>query len=552
MKLSLKPQHLARYRQIASLLLRFGMSELVRASGLEELLGEHAGILNKAHPAPEELVAELEAMGPTFVKLGQTLSTRGDLLPLEYVRALARLQDRVGPAPFSEIEQVITEEFGQSVGEVFGAFELEPLASASLGQVHAARLHDGREVAVKVQRAGIRPKLAEDLAVLAEVASVLEAVSAQARLYRFKAIIADLRRTLMRELNYRTEADNLRALRTNLASFEDILVPAPVDEASTTRVLTMEMVHGRKVTTLDDSDRAAINGAKLAESLQKAYMKQVCVDGFFHADPHPGNVMLTDDGRIALLDLGMVGRLSPELRERLLRLLIALGEGRPEPAADLAVKICHPGENFDETRFRGTIKTLVQAGVGDNVAQIQLGRIIFDVARAAGDCGMQPPAELTMLGKTLLSLDELGRALAPQFDPYAAIRRGAIPLVLRLLGENLTASNMLSRLLEMNEFGRELPSRVNKILDRLADNRMEVRVRSFDERELIGGLQKVANRVAQGLLVAALIVSAALSMNVRTGFTIMGYPWLAVLLMTLALAGAVALFLDILRHDRRP
>lgn len=552
MKLSLKPQHLKRYRQIASMLLRYGLSEVMRGSGLEELLGDEIGKLTqKAHPKPAELAAELEEMGPTFVKLGQVLSTRGDLLPAEYLGALQSLQDRVGPVPFAEIEQVILEEFGQGAAHVFNTFEPAPLAAASLGQVHVATLPDGRKVAVKVQRPGIRARLAEDLDVLDEIASMMESVTDFAVRYRFRSIVADFRRTLMRELDYRTEAENLRTLGANLADFESILVPRPVDELTTSRVLTMDFVAGKKVTAITEDDRKAIDGNNLANELQKAYMKQVCIDGFFHADPHPGNVLLCPDGRIGLIDLGMVGRLSPEMRERLLRLLIALGEGRPEAAADLAVRIGHPGPRFDEPKFRGVVKTVVTANAAASVAQIQLGRVIMDLARASADCGLQPPGELTMLGKTLLSLDELGRALAPGFDPYESIRRDAIPLVLQMLKQGASATNILGRLLEVNEFGRELPGRVNKILDRVAENRLEVRVRSFDERELIQGLQKVANRITQGLLIAALVVGAALLTNVKASFTIAGYPGLAVLLFVLAVGGAMALFWDIWRHDRK-
>ncbi|MEZ5992822.1 MAG: AarF/UbiB family protein [Planctomycetota bacterium] len=551
MKISLKPQHLKRYRQIASLMLRFGFSELVRSSGLEDLLGEDLGkITQRAHPKPAEFASELESMGPTFVKLGQVLSTRGDLIPVEYIKALETLQDDVEPVPFEEIEKVIHEEFGQSVAKTFLTFEPEPLAAASLGQVHKASLPDGREVAVKVQRPGIRARLADDLDVLDEVASTLETLTQFAERYRFKEVVEEFRRTLMRELDYRTEAANLSTLAGNLQEFPELFVPQPVDDFTTARVLSMDFVNGRKITELTDEDRAKFDGAHLAEQLQKAYMKQFCIDGFFHADPHPGNVMLMDDHRVALLDLGMVGRVSTEMRERLLRLLIALGEGRPEQAADLAVRIGHPGRDFQEREFRARIKTLVNAFQGSHMEQIQLGGVIMNLARSAGDTGMRPPAELTMIGKTLMNLDELGRCLAPDFDPYEAIRRSAIPLVLKMMKQNSSPAALLGRILEVNEFANQLPGRVNKILDRVAENQLEFRVRSFDEQELVQGFQKVANRIAHGLVVAALIVGAAMLMGVETQFTILGYPGFAILLFLAAVAGGLALVWDIMRHDR--
>lgn len=551
MKLSLKPQHLKRYRQIASLLLRFGFSELVRSSGLADLLGEDLGrITEKAHPKPAELAKELEQMGPTFVKLGQVLSTRGDLISAPYLKALATLQDDVGPQSFEDVEQVVAEEFGRSVAKTFLTFEPQPIAAASLGQVHRATLQDGRKVAVKIQRLGIRARLAEDLDVLDEVATTLESWSESAEKYRFKNIVEEFRRTLMRELDYLTEAANLNELADNLEEFKEIYVPRPISEYTTARVLTMEFVDGCKITEITDEDRARIDCENLAEKLQVAYMKQFCVDGFFHADPHPGNVMLTRDGRIALLDLGMVGRVSTEMRERLLRLLIALGERRPESAADLAVKIGEPGPHFSEAEFREGIKAIVNQHQDATVEEIQLGTVVMDLARAAGDSGMRPPSELTMIGKALMNLDELGRTLAPEFDPYTAIRENSLPLVLKMLRSSATGPAVLGRLLEMNEFANQLPGRVNKILDRVAENRLEFKVRSFDEQQLMEGFQKVANRIAHGLVLAALIVGAAMLMGIETQFKIFGYPGFAILLFVAAVAGGFALVWDIMRHDR--
>ena len=206
MKISLKPQHLKRYRDIARLFIRFGFSELLKSSGLEDLLGNELGKLTKrAHPEPEELAKDLEAMGPTFVKLGQVLSTRADLIPIRYLDALATLQDQVGPVPFEQIETIVQEELGQRVSRAFLTFDPNPIAAASLGQVHKATLADGRVVAVKIQRPGIKARLAEDLDVLQEVASTLESLTEFARRYEFKAVVEDFRRTLLRELDYRTE-----------------------------------------------------------------------------------------------------------------------------------------------------------------------------------------------------------------------------------------------------------------------------------------------------------------------------------------------------------
>lgn len=552
MKLSFKPQHLKRYREIAQLLAKFGLSEAVHASGLEAILGEGNILTRKAHPEPHELAEDLERMGPTFVKLGQTLSTRADIVPLRYLDALADLQDKVGPFAYEEVERTIFEEFGQRVAQAYLTFEPKPLAAASLGQVHKATLADGRVVAVKIQRPNIKARLAEDLEVLAEVAGVLEALTEIARRYEVRRIVEDLRRSLMRELDYEEEAENLRVLAANLREYPRIVVPAPIDDLCTSRVLTMEFIDGRKITAASREELEAAGGASLAEELLQAYIQQICLDGFFHADPHPGNVLLTPQGKVALLDLGMVGRLAPPMRELLLRLLLAVGEGRGEEAADLAERIGQPKDSFNEGKLRRAVCDLVSVQhAGGSVQEADIGTVVLRVAQEAGDAGLRVPRELTILGKTLMNLDQIGRALAPQFDPYASIRSGATRLLLAQLKRSVSGANSFARALEVNEFIQTLPSRVNKILDRVSNNRFEFKVRSIDEQRLMEGMQKVANRVTQGLVIAALIIGAAMLMNIRTEFTIFGYPGLAVLLFLMAAGGGVALTWEIWRQDRK-
>src|SRR6185369_10287195 len=325
MSSSLKLSHVKRYKDIAVLLMKYGRSDVVREAGWDDAIEPAKGTTAlAANPKAEELAADLEKMGPTFIKLGQLLSTRPDLLPLPYIEALARLQDKVEPFSYEEVEHIVTEELGVRISKAFGEFSTEPLAAASLGQVHRATLRDGRLVVVKVQRPDIRERVAEDLAALLTIAEFLDAHTEAGARYRFAAMTEEFRASLQRELNYREEAQNLLRLRKNLADFERIVVPAPVDDYTTSRVLTMEYVTGTKVTALSPVVLLEHDGRELAEQLFRAYLRQVLVDGFFHADPHPGNVFLTADGRLALLDLGMVARVAPRTQDYLLQLLLAV------------------------------------------------------------------------------------------------------------------------------------------------------------------------------------------------------------------------------------
>ena len=311
----------------------------------------------------------------------------------------------------------------------------------------------------------------------------------------------------------------------------------------------MEYIHGRKVTDLSPLGRMEFDGNALAEEVFRAYLEQILVNGFFHADPHPGNVFLTDDYRIALIDLGMVGRIMPNLQEQLLQLLLAIAEGRGDDAADIAIKVGDKKGNFDEVQFRRRITEIVAKQQGANVENMQVGRLVLEVTQVSGESNIRVPSELTMLGKTLLNLDQVGRTIAPDFDPNASIRRNAAQIMQQRLVKSLSPGNLFSGVLELKDLLQRLPTRINKILDAIADNKLKVEVDAIDEKTLIVGFQKVANRITVGLVIASLIVGAALLMRVDTTFRIWGYPGLAILLFLAAAGAGVVLLVSILFYD---
>src|SRR2546421_11151184 len=383
MGISLKPQHLNRYRQISWLLAKYGRSDLVKETGLEETLTAEELLRPKEAAKADELAADLEKLGPTFVKLGQLLSTRVELLPRPYLDALARLQDKVEPFGFAEVEKIVTSELGVRMSKAFSDFESKPMASASLGQVHLARLRDGRPVAVKVQRPNIREQMVEDLDALGDIAEFLDNHTEFGQRYEFTRMLEELRKSLMRELDYRQEAHNLTTIREQLKDFPHLIVPAPISDYSTSRVLTMEYVPGIKITEMSPLARMEFDGKMLAEELFRAYLNQILVDGFFHADPHPGNVFLTYDYRIALLDLGMVGQIMPRMQEDLLQLLLAVSDGRGEEAAQVAAKIGEQTADFDDNEFTRRISEIVGQQKTATVEQMQVGRVVLEVTKCA-------------------------------------------------------------------------------------------------------------------------------------------------------------------------
>jgi predicted unusual protein kinase regulating ubiquinone biosynthesis (AarF/ABC1/UbiB family) len=517
---------------------------------LEETLTAEQRVAPEEAAKADELANDLEKLGPTFVKLGQLFSTRVELLPQAYIEALTRLQDKVEPFGFDEVEKTVTSELGVRLSKAFADFEIRPMASASLGQVHLAVLRSGQQVAVKVQRPGIREMAMEDLEALEEITAFLDEHTAWGKRYGFRQMLEEFRKSLLRELDYRQEANNLLKLREQLAKFERIIVPAPISDYSTTRVLTMEYVHGRKITELSPLTRMEFDGAALAEEMFRAYLEQILVHGFFHADPHPGNVFITDDYRIALIDLGMVGQVTPRLQEELLQLLLAIAEGHGEEASDTAIKIGERESDFDKKQFTRAISEIVAQQKTMTVGQMEVGRLVLEVTQRSAQCGIRVPPELTMLGKTLLNLDQVGRALAPEFDPNASIRRNAAEILQQRLMKSLSPGNLFSGVLEMKDFVARLPARLNKIFEAISNNQLKISVDAIDEKMLMTGFQKVANRITVGLIVAALIVGAAMLMRVETSFRIWGYPGLAILLFLAAASGGVILLINILFYDK--
>jgi ubiquinone biosynthesis protein len=392
----------------------------------------------------------------------------------------------------------------------------------------------------------------EDLEALEEIAQTLDKRTELGARYQFTAMLHEFRRSLIKELDYRQEARNLATLRKNLEAFDRLRVPEAVEDYTTGRVLTTEYVRGQKVTSINPVVRTELDGCALAEQLFRAYLRQVLIDGFVHADPHPGNVFLTDDDHIALLDLGMVAHVTPAMQEKLLQLLLALGEGRSDEVAAIAIGIGEVREDyFDEPGFRRKVAELVAETQSASLEQIQLGRTILLVSRMSAESGIRVPSELALLGKTLLNLDQVGRALDPTFDPNASIRRNAAELTTERVKRSLSPGNLMVSLIELRDFAQRLPARLNRIFDHVADNKLRINVDAIDEKLLMEGFQKVANRITTGLILAALIVGAAMLTQVPSSFEILGYPALATLFFLAAAGGGVFLLVDIFRTDYR-
>ena len=555
----LKARNFGAYRDLLVLFTRYGRKDFRLNLTTEDFVvpeSETAEVEPDVRKRAEAFAAALKQMGPTYVKFGQLLSTRPDVVPQEYIVALESLQDDLEPFSFAEVEKIVEEDLGVRISKAFQVFESTPIAAASLGQVHRAVLRDGREVVVKVQRPNVREEVKRDLEVFADIAAEIEKHTDIGRKMNLVGAIEQARVVMYSELNYLQEARNTEILRENLATFPDIYIPSVVHDLSSSRVLTTELVKGRKVSKLTPLSLIEGNYAALAGVLTRAYLKQICVDGFWHSDPHPGNVFVREDEerdgapQLVLLDFGMCSRISHEFQDEVIKLLLAISSNRGAEVADACVRMSEMQERFDAVKFTREISTVVAAVHDVPAREINTGQLLFNVIALANNNELKAPSELTMLAKTLLHLDAITRKLDPEYDPTQVIRDYAEQLMSQKLAQKFNPRNFYAAMLDLNQLMLDLPHRVREIVDLTAAGRLAFGIKLTQAEEFLGGIHKIANRITVGVIIAALLISSSMMMRVETSFRIFGPPGLAVIGYVLASAAAFYLVLSTFMRDR--
>ncbi|HZH73794.1 MAG TPA: AarF/UbiB family protein [Mariniphaga sp.] len=546
MKFRKKVEHIKRYKDLAWLLYKYGQSDIVKKMDIPE--PEFEEDFAKDSKA-EDLPNDLEKLGPTYVKLGQFLSTRADFLPPRYLKELTRLQDKVQPIPADEMERILTNELDTRISKAFEHFEYTPLASASLGQVHFAQLRGGKPVAVKIQRPNIREQIFDDLDAFQDITDFLEKHTALGKQLMIHATLEEFRKAITKELDYLQEAQNLITLERNLKEFPRIIIPLPIMDYTTSKILTMDYIQGKNINKLSPLGQIELDGEALAEELFKAYLQQILIDGFFHADPHPGNIYITDTGNLALLDLGMIARVSEKLKAKLIRILIAVSEGDGEKAANWTLAIGEKKEKANEKQFIREVTDLINETSNNTLEHIEVGRLILEITRISANNNIRLPDEVIMLGKTFMNLDRAGRKLHPDFDPNESLRKNAPKLIKKIMSDSFKRGNIYEVILDTKNILENLPARINDILNAMAGNQFTINTKIVDEHDFISGIKESANRLTIGIILAALIIGASLMMRVETSFQVFGYPGLAIVFFLLAAIGGIILILRTLfRH----
>ncbi len=569
---------------------RYGLADFAKKQGL-------AGLPHEPEPGedfsgtPQQAAAfrkRLVELGPAFIKLGQVLSTRPDLLPESYIKELEKLQDDVDPIPTPEVVQVIEEELGARLSKLFAVFDEEPLGTASLGQVHAAELREGRPVVVKVQRPNIRNQLSDDLAFFHDLASFLsEHTKAGARI-DMVGIVQQLERALTDELDYRIEARNAATFRRSLAEFPRILVPRVIEAYTTERVLTTERIRGQKLDSISPLARIEHDFHPVADDLTRAYLKQITIDGHFHADPHPGNVfvLMPDetnpptpsevkaadrrsvqrpaatplariendaqrqaapqpadvDVKLALIDFGMTARLSATLREQIVRLLLDLADNRGDDAAETLIEVGTELPGFEREGYVREIAALMARTYDISVGDLDTGKVLYDLINISFQRGLRLPGELTLLAKALFNLGNVTASIDPVYSPIPTIREFGNQIAADRAKRDLNPRRLYQLATEGSDLLMALPHRLDIITSRMASNEFSTRIDVPQLTLIIQALQKVANRIFSGLVLAGLLVASAMLIPYRRALATWGF----------VLAGAIGIWmvLAILWSDR--
>lgn len=515
---------LGRLQEIAGVLIRYGFGDMVRRIGMSAALERTGRMLHwddpeaMAHMAPPERVrCALQDLGPTFVKLGQVMATRVDLLTPEWTTELGKLQNAVPALPFAQVRPQLVEDLGADPEAVFERLEEAPLAAASLAQTHRAWLADGSAVVLKVRRPGIRDTVEADLRLMARLAEIVEERAPDLRRYHPAEVVQQFSASLRRELDFAAEGRNAERIAANFAGHDEVVVPRVYWEWTSERLNVQECLQGIAGTDLAAVDAAGLDRAQLAATGADIVLKMVLEDGFFHADPHPGNIFYLPDGRIGVIDFGMVGRVSEQRRFQIVQLLHGLVERESAPVADVLMEWGEGGGEVDEARLQADVGAFVDQYRGVPLKDLHMGLMLTDVTTILRDNGLSLPPDLALMIKAFLTLEGMGRQLDPDFDMAGAAR----PFLQRVVLQRYSPRTLLKRgrrtALDAMELVGDLPRELRRLLRTARRGRLHMQVEVTSLKAFGEQVDRAANRLTMGVITAALVVGSSIVMNSAGG-----------------------------------
>jgi ubiquinone biosynthesis protein len=550
---------LGRLNEIAGVFIRHGFGDAVRRLGLADALEKAGHMLHRDHAAdlarldpPVQVRLAMEELGPTFVKLGQILAGRADLFGPDWIAEFSRLHSQVPAVPLDDLRTQLREDLGDEPEAVFERFDAEPLAAASIAQVHRARLRSGDEVVVKIRRPGIREIVEADLRLLDRLAVMAEAEVPALQPYRPRQLVRELSRSLQREMDLAAECHNAERIAANMAVFPHVLIPQVHWAHTSERVNVQAFVEGIPGSDLDRVSAEGLDRVLLARRGAQAVLKMIVEDGFFHADPHPGNVFYLSGNRLAFIDFGMVGRLTARRREELLSLLLGLVQREPQAVADVLLDWAGNGHGANLDLLEGEIEAFVDQYHGTPLADLHLGQMLADVTTILREHRLALPSDLALLIKAFISLEGMGRGLDPGFHMASE----ALPMLRQVLRARYKPQALGQRawrtLRGVLATAERLPQDVSRLMRNLRRGGMQLNIDLAHLKRVGDQLDRAANRLSLALVIAALIIGSSIVMTVGGGPTLFGLPAFGFLGFCGAVLGGVWLIRSIWRstHHR--
>lgn len=547
-----------RLREIIRVLVKYGFGYIVGRLHLDQrVLGRgllKIGVVKRAAGTPEavevRLRKALEELGPTFIKFGQMLSSRPDLVHLKFCHEFTKLQDEVPPFDYRDVEKKISECFGAYPGELFSSFSREPMAAASLGQVHRATLKSGEEVVVKVQRPGIRETILADVNILHFLAGLAERHIEEARAYDLTGMVEEFSKAIKKEIDFTTEARNVERFRKNFKDDEGVRIPAVFWKYTSAFVITLEELKGVKLKELLEKDTGDFDRKLIAARGADAILKQIFVDGFFHADPHPGNIFILDGNVVGLVDFGMIGRLDLRTMENLADLLVSvIGRDIDGIMSSLAA-LGMVGEQADSREIRLDAFDLLDSYYGVPLDQIEMGKLLGELVEMLVSHRMRIPRELYLLTRALVTIEGSGRRLDPDFDMISHTRPFAVNLIRKKYSPDRILGDLRKAARSSLSFAMEFPGDMASLIRMAGAGKLNIGFQHKGLSEFIREMDRSSNRITFGVVVAALIVGSSLIMLSGRGSTFLGFPLLGIAGFTIAAFMGFWLLIAILRSGK--
>ncbi len=552
-----KIYNIDRLRQILQVLAKYGFGYIVDRLKIDQSIIPNNlfrfGPMNRLKvfdlPIPVRARKVLEELGPAFIKLGQILSTRPDIIPIEFCKEFEKLQDKVPPFELNRVEEVIQSELKKPIDEIFNNFSSTPVAAASLSQVHYAELKSGEKVVVKIQRPNIKKVVTTDLKILDGLARLLEKHMEESRVYNPVGIVNEFQESILKEMDFNAEATHVVRFQLNFKNNATVYVPKIFRHVSTGKVLTLERIEGTKITDKERIERLGLDRKQIAVNGADAILKQVFIDGFFHADPHPGNIFVTEGNKIVFVDYGMVGRIDEETKDQLANILTSIIE-RDVPEISETFLAMGMIEDVDVRKLNLGLTVIMDSYYGLPLKELRVGPLLVDIVKLVTQHKVKIPPDLFLLAKTVLTIESVGKSLYPEFNMTTQAKPFVATLLKSRYSPKKIARDIRKFAKDLNRFKNTLPKDINLILNKIKKGTLKIDFEHKGLENLILHLDKVSNRIAFSVVIAALVIGSSIIMQTDKGPLLLGFPVLGIIGFLVASVLGLGLAIGILRSGR--